>query len=145
MQNCSNVKEIVSGAAHAGCGVLALMYAIAYAEVIQPSTGAPLMDADNGLRGMFNIYLICHIFYFLQLTCRTKRHIRRLIFSWRNQITFLDTGRNLEERILPPQCSSWDSVQKERGEVLHRTLPWERHGGSQILGVAAMNGPGWWR
>ena len=145
MQNCSNVKEIVSGAAHAGCGVLALVDAIDADDGIQPSTGAPLMDTDDVLRGMFNLYLICHIFYFLQLTCRTKRHIRCLIFSWKNQITFLDAGRNLEERILPPQCSSWASLQQERDEVLHRTSPWERHGGSQILGVAAMNGPGWWR
>ena len=63
MRNCSNVKEIVSGAAHAGCEVLVLVDAIDTDDGIQPSTGAPLMDNDDVLRGMFNLYLICHIFY----------------------------------------------------------------------------------
>ena len=48
--------------------MLALVDAIDADDGIQPSTGAPLMDTDDVLRGMFNLYLICHIFYFLQLT-----------------------------------------------------------------------------
>ena len=44
--------------------MLALVDAIDAADRIQPSTGAPLMDTDDVLRGMFNLYLICHNFIF---------------------------------------------------------------------------------